>query len=322
MQPILSFGIRFIVALQGLGAWQALPMKLFSFLGTEDFFMLVLPILYWCVDSLLGLRVVIILLLSATINEAFKLAFHAPRPYWYSPSVRGLAEETSFGIPSNHAQSAFVVWGLLAAYLRKWWGWLVAVMLILLIGLSRLYLGVHFPQDVLLGWLVGGLILWLALLFWNPLAAWAKKQKADRQSLTGFLASLAVFLLPLIPFIWLRASNWLPPQDWSAFATKAISLQDSATSAGLLFGIFVGLIWHSRQGGFQTRGPWWQLVVRYLLGVAGVLVIRYGLKLIFPEGETVLAYFLRYLRYTLIGLWVTGGAPWTFIRLRLAEKRI
>jgi hypothetical protein len=68
MQTILDFSIRFIVALQGFGDWQTLPMKLFSFLGTEEFFMLVLPIIYWCVDSLLGLRVVIVLLLNTTIN--------------------------------------------------------------------------------------------------------------------------------------------------------------------------------------------------------------------------------------------------------------
>ena len=161
MQTILDFGIRLIVALQGLGDWQTLPMKFFSFLGTEEFFMLILPILYWCVDSLLGIRVAIILMLSGGINGAIKLALHGPRPYWFSTSVKGLAAETSFGVPSNHAQSATVIWGILAAALRKWWAWLVAVLLIFLVGLSRLYLGVHFPQDVLLGWLIGGLFLWL-----------------------------------------------------------------------------------------------------------------------------------------------------------------
>jgi hypothetical protein len=104
------------------------------------------------------------------------------------------------------------------------------------------------------------------------------------------------------------------------YATQAVSLQAGATSAGTIFGLFAGLVWLARQGGFQTKGLWWKLGLRYLLGVAGVLVIRYGLKFIFPEGETVLALFLRYLRYTLIGFWVTGGAPWTFIRLKLAEK--
>ena len=61
--------------------------------------------------------------------------------------------------------------------------------------------------------------------------------------------------------------------------------------------------------------------MRFLLGVAGVLIIRYGLKSIFPGGETALAYFFGYLRYTVIGFWVTGAAPWIFVRVKLAEKQ-
>ncbi|MGB8215059.1 MAG: phosphatase PAP2 family protein [Anaerolineales bacterium] len=320
MHTTLDLGIRLIVALQGLGTWPTVPMKFFSFLGTEDFFMLALPILYWCVDSALGIRVGVILMFTTNVNGALKLAFHGPRPYWYSSTVHGLATETSFGVPSGHAQSAAVVWGLLAAALRKWWGWLVAILLIFLIGLSRLYLGVHFPHDVLLGWLIGGLILWLTLRFWDPLAAWAKKQSIGRQVAAAFLASLVVFLLPLIPFIWLKAINWQPPLAWASYATQAFSLQDTATSAGTFFGMLAGVAWLARQGDFQTKSAWWKLVLRYLLGMAGVLIIRFGLKFIFPEGETALAYFYLYLRYSLIGFWVTGGAPWVFIRVKLAEK--
>ena len=105
------------------------------------------------------------------------------------------------------------------------------------------------------------------------------------------------------------------------FATQAMSLTDVATAAGTLFGMLLGLVWLAGQGGFQTKGLWWKLVLRYLLGVAGVLIIRYGLKAIFPSGENALAYFFGYLRYTVIGFWVTGGAPWTFIRVNLAEKQ-
>lgn len=321
MQPILDLGVRLIVALQGLGTWPSLSMQFFSFLGTEDFFMLVLPVLYWCVDSMLGIRVTLICLLSANINAAFKLTFHGPRPYWYSPQVRGLATETSFGVPSGHAQGAVVFWGLLAAHLRKWWGWLVAVLFILLIGLSRLYLGVHFPHDVLPGWLIGGVILWLALRFWDPVIALAKKLNAGRQVLCAILASLMLILLPAIPFIWLKATNWQPAQDWAMFATQAISLSDVTTIAGLFLGLLVGLIWLAGQAGFQTKGLWWKLILRYLLGLAGVFIIRYGLKYIFPSGENALAYFFGYLRYTVIGFWVTGGAPRIFIRVKLAEKQ-
>lgn len=321
MQSILEFGIRINLALQGLGAWPILPAQFFSFLGTEDFFMLMLPILYWCVDSLLGIQVALILLVNLNLNSAFKLAFHGPRPYWFSPKVRALASETSFGIPSNHAQTAATIWGRLAAYLKKWWGWLIAILLIVLIGLSRLYLGVHFPHDVLLGWLIGALVLWLALRLWNPLLAWAKQLSVGRQVLAAFLASLVLFLLPLIPFIWLKVTNWQPPQDWAVFATQAVSLSAEATVAGTFFGMLAGLVWLAGRGGFQTKGLWWKLILRYLLGVAGIFIIRYGLKAIFPGGETAVAYFFGYLRYSVIGFWVTGGAPWAFIRIKLAEKQ-
>jgi membrane-associated phospholipid phosphatase len=320
LKDILDFGIRFIMALQGWGSWLAFPMQLLSLLGTQEFFILLLPILYWCVDSLLGIRVAIMLLLSTSFNGALKMAFHGPRPYWYSPDVHGLAAETSFGIPSNHAQNATVVWGILAAALRKWWAWLAAILLIGLIGFSRLYLGVHFPQDVVLGWLIGGLILWLTLRFWDPVAAWIKKHRATWQVLAAFWVSLAIFLLSCIPFIWLKAIHWQPPSDWAAYATQAITLQGAATSAGTLFGLLGGLVWIECQGGFQTKGPWWKLVLRFLLGIAGVLIMQYGLKLIFPWEEDILGYFLRYLQNALIGFWVTGAAPWTFIRLKLAEK--
>jgi membrane-associated phospholipid phosphatase len=320
MQPIFDFGIRLIIALQGLGTWLELPMKIFSFLGTEEFFMAVLPIIFWCVDTDLGIRVAFILMFSNGINDAFKMALHGTRPYWYSPKVQGMAVETSFGVPSNHTQSATVLWGIVAAYLQKWWAWLVAVLLVILIGISRMYLGVHFPHDVLLGLLIGVIVLWLVLRFWDAVAAWAKKLSIGRQILAAFLASLVLFLLPLIPFVWLKAIHWQAPQEWAAFATQAISLQGASTSAGTLFGLLAGLAWLASRGWFQTKGPWWKLVLRYLLGVAGVLIIRYGLKFIFPDGETTLAYFFRYLRYALIGFWVTGGAPWAFIRLKLAEK--
>jgi membrane-associated phospholipid phosphatase len=321
MQAIIDFGIRLISGLQALGGWQTLPMKFFSFLGTEEFYMLVLPVFYWCVSSALGMRVAVILMLSGGFNDAFKLLFHGPRPYWVSTAIQGFASETSFGVPSGHSQNAMAVWGIMAAWFRKGWAWIAALLIILLIGISRLYLGVHFPHDLLTGWLIGALLLLLVVRSWNPVAAWAKKLAPGRQVLVAFLASLGLLLLPVIPFAWLKASGWQAPQEWASFATQAVTLEGAFTSGGTLFGLLVGAAWLRVLGGFQEKGAWWKLVLRYLLGVAGVLAIRYGLKFIFPEGETLLALSLRYVRYAFIGFWVTGGAPWAFLGLKLAEKR-
>lgn len=321
MQELIDFGVRFIAGLQALGDWQILPMKFFSFLGSEEFYMLVLPLLYWCISSALGLRVGIILMLSGSLNTGLKILFHGPRPYWVSTAIAGHASETSFGVPSGHSQNAVAIWGIMAAWLRKAWAWIVALFIMFLIGYSRLYLAVHFPHDVLSGWLIGALLLVLVLVLWNPVARWAKRFSNGVQVLVAFGASLILLLFPVIAYAWTRSSGWQAPQEWAGFAAEAVSLEGAMTTAGSFFGLLVGVVMMSSLGGFEEKGAWWKLVLRYLLGAAGVLAIRYGLGFIFPAGEDLLGYSFRYLRYATIGFWVTGLAPWIFLKLKLAEKR-
>ena len=127
MQVLIENGIAFIIALQAaMGDWLIAPMRFFSYFGNEEFFLLVLPLIYWCIDSALGLRVGFILLTSNLLNYVFKLMFIGPRPYWVSSHVRALwLTETTFGIPSGHAQNAAGVWGMIAAYINRTWVWVV-----------------------------------------------------------------------------------------------------------------------------------------------------------------------------------------------------
>ena len=324
METIWNIGITWNIFFQNMGSWLKTPMEVFSFFGTENFFLLLLPALYWCVEASIGLRVGVILLLSTSVNEALKLAFHGPRPYWYSTDVIGYASELSFGVPSGHAQIAFGVWGMLASSIRKWWGWPIAILIIAMIGISRLYLGVHFPHDVILGWLIGALLLWLVLRFWKPVTTWLKKMNPGQQILTAFLSSLVLILLALIPYLWLKITNWQLPPTWAEYAKNAVSLSGIFTTSGTLFGLLTGLVWLNQRGGFDAGGPLWKRVLRYILGFVGVLVFYLGLKLLFgliaPNTESVLPYILRYIRYVLVGSWISAGAPWIFIQLNLARK--
>jgi membrane-associated phospholipid phosphatase len=324
VETILNIGFTWNIFLQNLGSWMKTPMEAFSFFGSEYFFLILLPALYWCLEASIGLRVGIILLLSTSVNDALKMAFHGPRPYWISPDVIGYASEISFGVPSGHAQIAVGVWGMLADSLRKWFGWMIAILIILLIGISRMYLGVHFPLDVILGWLIGIVLLWLVLRFWKPAAEWLKKLSLGQQILGAFLGSLVLILFSLIPYLWLRITNWQPPAEWSSFASQAISLEGALVSSGTLFGLLGGLAWFNRQGGFCTAGPIWKRALRFVLGLAGILVFYLGLDILFgliaPGGEAVLPFILRYIRYTLVGAWVSAGAPWVFVKLKLAGK--
>lgn len=324
METIWNIGITWNIFFQNMGSSLKTPMEVFSFFGTEYFFLLLLPALYWCLEASIGLRVGIILLLSTSINEALKLVFHGPRPYWYSTDIIRYAGETSFGVPSGHSQIAFGVWGMLAATIGKWWGWPIAILIIAMIGISRLYLGVHFPHDVLLGWLIGAILLWLVLRLWEPVTTRLKKMNPGQQILIAFLSSLILILLSLIAYLWLKITNWQLPPAWAEYGKNAVSLSGIFTTSGTLFGLLTGLVWLNQRGGFDAGGPLWKRALRYIPGMVGLLVLYFGLKVIFgliaAQAEGVLPYILRYIRYVLVGAWISAGAPWIFIKLNLAKK--
>lgn len=119
MDQIREVEVFVNIFLQSLGGGLQSVMKLFTMLGDEIFFILVMPAIYWCVDALVGLRVGVMLLLSGAFNNFFKLLLRGPRPYWISDQVKPVVHESSFGIPSGHAMNAAAVWGWMAVEARK-----------------------------------------------------------------------------------------------------------------------------------------------------------------------------------------------------------
>ncbi len=318
---VLNQGIELIRIIQGWGDWLVGPMSLMSFLGQEEFYLFVMPALYWCFDAVLGFQVGAILLLSWGSNNFLKLAFHEPRPYWISRSVRALAEETTFGLPSGHAQNAVAVWGLIAARLRHVRAWLVAVPLMVVIGVSRLYLGVHFPTDVYLGWLLGFMVLVAFLAFEPTVRVWWQGRDLVRQIL--LLLAIAAGLILASQLVLLALGSWQLPAAWQENSRLAfpdsdplapLHLEDIISIMAAFFGFSSGYVLMRRQGGFDAGGPWLQRGLRLLVGMAGLLVIWRGLGSVFPEGASWAAYSLRFVRYMLIGLWITWLAPLVFLR--------
>lgn len=327
MQTIFEAGIRLILLLQSLGDWLTGPMKFFTALGNEEFYLLIAPILFWCIDARLGLRMGLLLMISGGLNDVLKVLTHQPRPYWIDTRVRALSSETSLGIPSGHSQNAAAVWGILAARLKGWGAWAAGIGVIFLIGLSRVYLGVHFPSDVLAGWLIGALILLAFLRLEAPIQSWLASLSLSGKLLAALAGSMGLILLGILARLSL--GSWTVPVEWVQNASAATGLPDPihplassgmVANAGVLLGLSAGAILVSLEGGFDTGGPIWKRALRFLIGLAGVLIVWRGLGAILPTGEDPLALAFRYLRYTLIGVWVTGLAPLLFLRMKLADK--
>jgi len=324
MDSLISNGINWIVAIQALGGWLELPMKFFSFLGSENFLFLILPLVYWSIDSRVGLQIAMILAASNNLKPILKMFFAGPRPYWVSSQVHAYVAESSFGIPSGHAQDALALWGTVAAGVRKRWAWIIALMVAFFIGFSRLYLGAHFVHDVLAGWLVGAVLLWAFMRFWDPVTAWLNSQSLSQQVLIAFIISIVSIALSAV--VVARLDGYTFPSEWVDNALRSgpvpapVSMEGSITSAGTLFGLAVGVAWIATRGGYQATGSVEKRALRYVVGLIGVAILWRGLGFVFPDQADLLSFVLRYIRYSLVGFWLTGGAPWLFFRFKLAEK--
>jgi glycerophosphoryl diester phosphodiesterase len=278
-------------------------MRFFSYLGTEYFFMLLLPLLYWTLSKRWGMMVAFSLVFSSYLVGVIKWTFNIPRPP--SPPVKILWTETSPSFVSGHAATAMAVWGTLASLVNRVWFWLVAAFLIFAIGFSRLYLGVHYPLDVIGGWLVGLFVAWAVLAAVPRIGSAVKDWSAGKM----LIAALALALLMvLIHPRWPKENLWPAP--------NAVQL------GGLLFGMLAGLVWDVKSLNFQVTGPWGKRLLRLLLGLI-LMAVFYLVPKIILDQMGITSYpveqSLRFLRYALVGFVVSGLGPWLFARVHLAD---
>jgi membrane-associated phospholipid phosphatase len=326
MENLQQFEIAITLFLQSLGEWLTVPMKAFTYLGEEKAFLVLMPALYWCVSAVIGLRVAAMLLLSNIVNSFFKLLLHSPRPYWVNTLVKAYLNESSFGLPSGHAQHAASVWGMLAYNLQRKWITTVLIIVIVMIGISRIFLGIHFTTDVIAGWSIGFLLLIGVIAAEKPVLSWFRKLTPTMQVVSLFISSLVLIGVALLPLALFP--NYRVPEIWIAnaaipFPDQIINPLDPSgafTVAGTWFGMTAGAAWlFAFRGGLNANGPIWKRILRYLVGVLGVLSIYFGLDAIFPREADMLSYSLRFTRYALIGLWVSVFAPLLFVSLKLMD---
>jgi len=303
MEPILQWGLDFIRVVQTIASPPLTAVvRVITHIGGETAYMVLLPLLYWCIDEKKGLRLGFAVLISAWINMSLKFLLDQPRPFFegYDPSL-GMISERMGGLPSGHAQNTLVMLFIIASWLKKKWAFVCAAVLCILIGFSRIYLGVHFPTDIIAGWILGSIVLCGYFMLGDRIETLLVKG--------GFRAGMiASAMLSFIMILYLPGKELLMP-------------------GGTVFGLGIGYCLNRRYVGFTANallgrsgtGKYFTLCARMFLGFIGFILVFVAAGNLIPR-ESGNQNLYGFLQAALAGFWVSVAAPWVFVKLRLAES--
>jgi membrane-associated phospholipid phosphatase len=255
-----------------------------SFLGVEHVYLFVLPVLIWAVNKKLGMRVAYTFLVSMFVNSWAKALFHVVRPIGVPGIQSGyLSSATSYSMPSGHAQGTMTFWTLMWRWSRRWWLLGLGLVLVFLIGVSRLYLGLHWPMDVLVGW---GLGLLLGIVLWGLAAWWSYRQIPFK---------ITLFFAVAIPIGFYFLSRDTLAMEYNAF----------------LLTLGVGAAIEKEFVGSQLDGTLWKRICSAFIGIAGILAIQWGIQRMGGSLQWMIMGDLA------VGLWAALVAPWLFLQAGL-----
>jgi len=267
--------------------------------GEELVIVVVLGFVYWCYNKNMGIYLGVNFCMSGIWNPMLKNVFMRRRPYFDHVDVQCLkpvaagadlydVNAQGYSFPSGHSSNSATVYGSIARFSHKKWVTAAAVTVTLLVGCSRFCLGVHYPTDVLCGWLLG-----LFSIFFIP---WL--QKKFRRKWAFYLVMI---LISLPGCLYCRTTDYY-------------------TALGMSIGFMAGNLFEERYVRFKnTRN-----IGRILLRLTGGGILYFGLnalmKLPFdPEllaSATPLAYGIRVARYAVLLFLVAAVYPMAFDRFR------
>jgi hypothetical protein len=176
---------------------------------------------------------------------------------------------------------------------------------------------------VIVGWAIG--LLLIVVYFWieKPIVNWITKKSLSTKIIFSFLFSVLIVALGYVCYAC--AANFQLPADWSQRAIAAgaeapdpFNLEGFFTIAGVWFGFTAGYAWLlNKKGKIIVEGSSSKRIIRFVIGLVGLAVLYLGLKVIFPTSPEWLGLILRYVRYVLIGVWVSALAPMLFEKMKL-----
>ena len=272
--------------------------------GEEIAMVVILGFVYWCYNKQMGLYLATNFCMVGIWNPMIKNVFMRRRPYFDNPNVACLKPVESgadiydinaqgFSFPSGHSSNSAVVYGSIARFMKKRGVTIVAAVLILLVGVSRFCLGVHYPTDVLCGWLLG-----LFGLFFLP---WLQSKFS-----TKWVFYLVMILISLPGCFYCKTTDYY-------------------TALGMTIGFFAGNLVEEKYVRFENTKNAGKILLRLLFGGAIYFGLNTLLKMPFDSeflaSATAGAYAVRVVRYAVVLFVIVAVYPMAFDRFGKKKEK-
>jgi len=290
---IRDFEISVLKALRGVSnSFFDTLLQIITILGEQYVLIGVIAIMYFLYDKEVGKKIAFTLFTSLLLNNSLKGIVKYPRPFAYDETLDAVRKETAtgFSFPSGHTQSATTLYSSVALYgdldkktkLSKKTIWIIAIIIFVLVGFSRMYLAVHYPKDVLVGMILG-----LAAVFICSYLLKLTKNIFKNEMLL-YIAILFIFL----PFLTIFFKS----------SYKEIEIyKNFYTSYALFLGFVLATFIDNKYVNFSCNTSLKKKIIRLLGAGICLVAIQFGLKVIFPK-EVIYFDFIRYFLITFVGL--------------------
>lgn len=265
-------------------------------LGGETAFLVLALIFFWCVDKRRGYYIMAVGFVGTIANQFLKLWFRIPRPWVRDGSFTAVeaakGDAGGYSFPSGHTQTSVGTFGSIAASAKNRIVQVICITLAVLVGFSRMYLGVHTPADVLVG---AAMALALVLIV---------KPVVYRGGHKGMKILIAVMLAMAVGMLVYVERN---SAGFAADDVNYLSgLKNAYTMLGCLIGVAVVYFVDYRFLKFETDAIWWAQIIKAVLGLGVVLAVKEGLRA--PLEALIPVYPARAVRYFLIV--IAAGIVW------------
>ncbi|MGD9937017.1 MAG: phosphatase PAP2 family protein [Methanoregulaceae archaeon] len=309
----MSWELEIVRQFQSVPALALSIMALFSFIGSPAFYLAFVAILAWWRERRFAFEIGALIVVGVVVNDLAKLLVHAPRPYWVTAGIIPYDAQASFGFPSAHAELAAAIWGLVALRVGRPLVTVGCALLVLLIGLSRLVLGVHYPIDVIGGYLIGLALLAGFVLAWPKAVQTARRHPLRRVALAALLLSLVAVAASAL--VAASIGPWSPDTAWTGpiAGLDPVSIEYTLIAAGFGLGLVLGT---GADRGCRVFRSLPAGLVATLVGLIVLALLWFGAALLLPD-QGVVAALGVYLRSAAVGAWCIAGAPQLFCRLGL-----